>query len=252
MPIDIDRFNDTEALRDPPTSGRIIRFLIEHDDNAYTRREIADTIDANPETVGTNLTRLKDRGLVRHCEPYWAVTDDREHVISILRDRYDDAILSNLLPTEDWNEWKEHAATPDEFNQSRSDRDAETKPEADNDTDPTAPMEKTTQPHREAATTFFERIRDRLDDDIDALYLFGSVVRADETANSDVDILAVISDAADYATIDDQLLDIAYDVQLEYGVRVEVHSIQASEFSARKERGDPFIRTVVEEGEAGV
>jgi hypothetical protein len=67
-----------------------------------------------------------------------------------------------------------------------------------------------------------------------------------------VDVLAVISDEADYATVDDQLLDIAYDVQLEYGARVEVHSIRASEFAARNERGDPFIRTVLAAGEEGV
>jgi predicted nucleotidyltransferase len=251
MPIDIDRFEDAEALRDPPTSERVIRFLIEHDDSAYTRGEIADAIDANPETVGTNLTRLKNRGLVRHREPYWAVTDDRERAINALRDHYDDAVLTDLLGTEDWNEWKEHTTTPDEFNTPREDIDADGTPEDDN-TGSSSSTEPTTRPHREAATAFFERVRDRLDTTTDALYLFGSVARANATAESDVDVLAVISDDADYATVDDQLLDIAYDIQLEYGVRVEVHSIRASEFAARKERGDPFIRTIVEEGEAGV
>jgi predicted nucleotidyltransferase/DNA-binding transcriptional ArsR family regulator len=251
MPIDIDRFKDEDALRDPPTSERIIRFLIEHDDNAYTRGEIADAIDANPETVGTNLTRLKDRGLVRHREPYWAVTDDRERAITTLRDRYDDAALTDLLGTEDGTEWKAHAITPDEFNTPRGDIDADGTPEADN-TGASSSTKPPTNPHREAAAAFFERVRDRLDTILDALYLFGSVARASATADSDVDVLAVISDDADYATVDDQLLDIAYDIQLEYGVRVEVHSIQASEFAARKERGDPFIRTVVQEGETGV
>lgn len=251
MPIDIDRFEDAEALRDPPTSERILRFLIEHDDNAYTRGEIADAIDANPETVGTNLTRLKDSGLVRHREPYWAVTDDREDAINTLNDRYDDAALTDLLGTEDWNEWKEHAVTPDEFNTPWDDIDDEGTSEDDN-TGSSSSTEPITKPHREAATVFFEGVRDRLDTAIDALYLFGSVARANAMADSDVDVLAVVSDDADYATVDDQLLDIAYDVQLEYGVRVEVHSIRASEFAARKERGDPFIRTVLQEGETGV
>ena len=113
-------------------------------------------------------------------------------------------------------------------------------------TDPTSGL------YREAATVFFERVHDHLDTAIDALYLFGSVARATPTADSDVDVLAVIPDDADYATVDDQLLDIAYDVELEYGVRVEINSVRASEFTARNERGDLFIRTVVEEGEEGV
>jgi len=221
VPIDIERFEDPADLKAPPTSERVIRFLIEHDDSAYTRREIADAIDANPETVGTNLTRLKDRGLVRHREPYWAVTDDRERATDTLRDRYDDAVVTEETPEND-------------------------NTGASSSTDPIS------SPQREAATVFFERVRDHLDTAIDALYLFGSVARATPKADSDVDVLAVISDDADYATVDDQLLDIAYDVELEYGVRVEVHSIRASEFTARNERGDPFIRTVVEEGEEGV
>jgi len=41
--------------------------------------DLADAIEAVPETVGTNLNRLKSRGLVRHQAPYWAFTDDRAH-----------------------------------------------------------------------------------------------------------------------------------------------------------------------------
>ncbi|WP_227377989.1 nucleotidyltransferase domain-containing protein [Haladaptatus halobius] len=102
--------------------------------------------------------------------------------------------------------------------------------------------------HGDAAAAFFDRARDCLDEAIEALYHFGSVARHTKKRTSDVDILAVIADDADYAAIDDQLLDIAYDIQLDYGVPTEVHSIHASEFTARKNRGEPFIRTVIEEG----
>lgn len=105
--------------------------------------------------------------------------------------------------------------------------------------------------HGDAAAAFFDRARDCLDEAIEALYLFGSVARHTKKRTSDVDILAVIADDADYAAIDDQLLDIAYDIQLDYGVPTEVHSIHASEFTARKNRGEPFIRTVIEEGMLG-
>lgn len=62
MPISIDRFEESEEIRESSTSERIVRFLLAHSEQAFTRREIAEAIDTSPETVGTNLTRLKDRG----------------------------------------------------------------------------------------------------------------------------------------------------------------------------------------------
>ena len=216
MPIDIDCFEHSDALREPPTSDRIIRFLRTNADRAYTRSEIADAIDASPETVGTNLTRLKDRGLVRHREPYWASADDRESA----------AVTGRASAPSG------HDLDPERVEETATER-----------------AETTAGPHREAASTFFQRIRDRLGDDIETAYLFGSVAQDTAVADSDVDVLVVIASHADYATVDDRLLDLAYDVQLEYGVRIEVHSLRASEFAARSERGEPFVRTVVEEGE---
>lgn len=111
---------------------------------------------------------------------------------------------------------------------------------------PTRPADA---PHREAATAVRTRVRDRLDDAIEALYLFGSVARGTATSTSDLDILAVVADSADYAAVDDQLLDIAYEVQLESEIPVEIHTIRAGEFAERSERGEPFVRAVLEEGE---
>lgn len=225
MPIGIDRFEDADDLGEPTTGERILQFLFAHDDHAYTRREIADAIDVNPETVGTNLTRLKERDLVRHREPYWALTDDRERAIGALGGD-DGTTTDEFHGDEGENEQEDESEIEEEWTALRVDRS-----------------------HREAATAFFERVHDNLDDAIEALYLFGSVARDSETAESDVDVLAVIADDANYATVDDQLLDIAYDIQLEYDVPVEVHAIRASEFAAREDRGEPFVRTVVEEGE---
>lgn len=242
MPIDRERFENADNLQEPPAGVKIVRFLRARADKAYRRREIAEAIDVNPETVGTNLTRLKARGVVAHREPYWALTDDRNRVREFLQDRSDTVPNDgNGTESEDGND---QTTTPDAVPQSGRDRpdavDIETRDAATNELD--------TQPHREAAMAFFERVEDRLDGDIDALYLFGSVARATETADSDIDILAVVSNETDYTTVDDRLLDIAYDVQLAYGVRIEVHSIQADEFAARKARGDPFIRRIIEEG----
>lgn len=106
--------------------------------------------------------------------------------------------------------------------------------------------------HRAAADAFFERVRAQLGDEVDALILFGSVARGTQSATSDVDVLAVVADGAAYGTVDDRLLDIAYDVQLEYEVPIEVHAIDAAEFAIRKERGEPFVRSVMAEGTTSV
>jgi len=102
---------------------------------------------------------------------------------------------------------------------------------------------------RETAATVREQIQDRLGDVVEAVYLFGSVARGDETNASDVDLLVVIDDTAEFASVDDQLLDIAYDVTLEHGRRVEIHLLRNETFTTRKERDEPFVTTVITEGE---
>lgn len=62
------------------TAELIVGFLHENRDRAFTRGEIADRIDRRPNTVGTNLSRLKRRDLVRHKDRYWAITDDRDRL----------------------------------------------------------------------------------------------------------------------------------------------------------------------------
>jgi predicted nucleotidyltransferase/DNA-binding transcriptional ArsR family regulator len=225
MPIDIEQFEDEAGLDDPTTSERIIRFLLSHTDEAYTRSEIADTIGVAPETVGTNLTRLKARGLVRHREPYWAFTDDHERARAALHNRGDDD-LTDLL----------------------SESDREDSLESDRNSKDTSTSSVSSMPHREAASAFVDRARDQLSGAIEEVYIFGSVARRAETAMSDVDILVVIANEADFQAIDDRLLEIAFDIQLEYDVAIEVHSLQASEFETRRTRGEPFVRTILEEG----
>lgn len=228
VPIDIEQFEDPESLGEPSTSERVLRFLIAHADRAYTRSEIADAIGADPETVGTNLTRLKSRELVRHREPYWAFTDDHEQARAALQKRGADDLAALL-----------------------SEPDRDDSPDADRDGQETSVALTPDGPHRAAASAFVERTRNQLGDVIGTLYLFGSVARRTETVASDVDVLVVIADEADFQHVDEQLLDIAFDVQLEFDVPIEVHSISAGEFEARRERGEPFVRTVVEEGVRG-
>lgn len=89
MPIDIMEFEKTEEA-ERTTAECIVEFLLENREKAFTRSEIATAIDRNPNTVGSNLSRLKDRGLVRHRKQHWAITDDLDRVVEAMR-------FSNLL-----------------------------------------------------------------------------------------------------------------------------------------------------------
>lgn len=112
MPITIDEFESGQLPDEPSVPERVVAFLAEHDDRAFTRAEIATGIDANPNAVGTALSRLKERTLVRHRGQYWAITDDRER----LRSAYDLHTAIEHLDRHDGGidpaEWDEHA--PDE------------------------------------------------------------------------------------------------------------------------------------------
>jgi predicted transcriptional regulator of viral defense system len=80
VPISIDEFDD-----DPPSvldiqegsqPHRILAFLAAHDEQAFTQTELHDATGINRSSVGVVLSRLEDRGLVRHRGRYWAIGDD--------------------------------------------------------------------------------------------------------------------------------------------------------------------------------
>lgn len=80
MPIGIDEFDDEpDAVLDLEAGGnpaRIVRFLADHDDQAFTQTEIHERTGIPRGSVGTTLSRLEARGLVRHRGRYWAIAED--------------------------------------------------------------------------------------------------------------------------------------------------------------------------------
>lgn len=104
--------------------------------------------------------------------------------------------------------------------------------------------------HTAAAATFVERAKSRFKGEIEQLYLFGSTVRGETRGlASDVDVLVVLSDTANREATSESLRDLAYDVMLEFGPVVELHILTAAEFAQSQKQGNPFIRTVVQEGQ---
>jgi len=85
--IDIDEFEDAEAdeFEERNDTERIVLFLDEHDDLAWKAATIAERLGLDTDAVSAILSRLKERGLVRHKRPYWAITDDAKRLQSAYR-----------------------------------------------------------------------------------------------------------------------------------------------------------------------
>ena len=93
MPVSIDEFESGDLPRGPSVPEQVVAYLYSYKDQAFTRSEIATAIEEEPNTVGTALSRLKDRALVRHKGEYWAIAGDKERVASA----YDLHVTSNRL-----------------------------------------------------------------------------------------------------------------------------------------------------------
>lgn len=80
--IDIEEFEeaDAEELAERSATERIVVFLDANDDRAWKAATIADRLGLDADAVSAILSRLKDRDLVRHKRPYWAITDDADRL----------------------------------------------------------------------------------------------------------------------------------------------------------------------------
>lgn len=80
MPISIDHFEEESAdalnLNKGTQPYRILQFLVENSDQAFTQTEIHEATDIKRGSVGAVLSRLEERGLVRHRGRYWAIAED--------------------------------------------------------------------------------------------------------------------------------------------------------------------------------
>jgi Mn-dependent DtxR family transcriptional regulator len=123
MPVSIDDFESGDLPRGLSVPEQVVTYLSAHSDQAFTRSEIATAIDENPNTVGTALSRLKGRSLVRHKGEFWAITDHKERVAAA----YDLHTTSERLDDEDGgidaDEWD--AVAPAESHPSERDEDTQ-------------------------------------------------------------------------------------------------------------------------------
>ena len=80
MPINIDRFEngpeDALGVKEGTQPHTILSFLAANDEQAFTQTEIHEATDIPRGSVGVVLSRLEERGLVRHRGRYWAIAED--------------------------------------------------------------------------------------------------------------------------------------------------------------------------------
>ena len=109
--IDIDEFENADAdeFEDRNDTERIVLFLDKNDDRAWKAATIAERLGLETDAVSAILSRLKERELVRHKRPYWAITDDEERLRSAYRhhrhhetadDQYGEECLEDLQTEE--------------------------------------------------------------------------------------------------------------------------------------------------------
>lgn len=121
MPISSDRFEDIadDGGPSPGTNAdRILSFLREHPDKAFTQSEIAAQTEVKSGSVGPTLVRLRERGRVDHRGTYWRVSDHDEAVDAATN--HTAATLSEREgsgETPNYEEWQEHAVDPRELDE---------------------------------------------------------------------------------------------------------------------------------------
>lgn len=116
MPVDFRSYDpDAERRELRLTEGsnayEILQFLAEHPAQGFTPKEISNETGVLRGSVGTTLSRLKERDLVRHKEPYWAIgADDRLAAYGAMIHGTDAA--DDRFGEDDWGEWRDEAVDP--------------------------------------------------------------------------------------------------------------------------------------------
>ena len=112
MPIDIETFEaspeDHLKHSGETNADRVMRFLAAHPDQAFTQSEIRNATDVKSGSISVVLSRLEDRGLVRHKGNYWALgeADDVAAYTSMLEST---RAANDRFGEEDVDEWLAHA-----------------------------------------------------------------------------------------------------------------------------------------------
>lgn len=102
--------------------------------------------------------------------------------------------------------------------------------------------------HRRAAAEFARQARERYDDAIVRIVLYGSVARGDHRGvRSDVDLLVVLRDDVEKRDLEERLRDLAYTIELDHAIVLSLLILVEREYDARQ--GRQFFRNVRHDAE---
>lgn len=112
MPIDIETFESSSEDRlqqsGETNADRVLRFLASNSEQAFTQSEIREATGVKAGSISVVLSRLEDRGLVRHKGIYWALgeADEVAAYTSMLEST---RAANERFGEEEMDEWLEHA-----------------------------------------------------------------------------------------------------------------------------------------------
>lgn len=115
MPVEFEEYRESNddaefdwTLREGSNAHKILAFLSDHPDQGFTPKEIHEATGVTRGSVGKTLQRLKERQLVRHAEPYWAIGDE-DRVGTYLGMVSSLDAITEREGTEDYEEWRNAA-----------------------------------------------------------------------------------------------------------------------------------------------
>lgn len=96
---------------------------------------------------------------------------------------------------------------------------------------------------RLALAEFVTRLRQMLSANVLDVRLFGSEVRGEATSESDIDVLVVVQPDAERVPLEDRIIDLAFDVNLAFGVYISQRVVTLGILNDPVWRETPFIKT---------
>ncbi|MEW5920384.1 MAG: nucleotidyltransferase domain-containing protein [Bacillota bacterium] len=98
----------------------------------------------------------------------------------------------------------------------------------------------------EALRIFSEKIRQELGDHLIAIKIFGSKARGTDTPHSDLDVAIIVDEES--LAYEDAVLDIAFDLNLDFDLYISPKIISCEMFNHPVWRLSPFLKNIQKEG----
>jgi len=76
MPIKLDSDDEAPPVKPGTNAHELLSVLLDHPDMGFTPKELAEMTEVPHSSVHKTLSRLREKGLARKVDSYWAVAED--------------------------------------------------------------------------------------------------------------------------------------------------------------------------------